>query len=152
MDNAIRGKGYLSCGFILIIIAFALVFLSCTNSYVGREVDASNWCSCHSFPTYCHFRTDWFIFDFTIVKTDVEDEYKLAGYMSGAEGGAKSFSKIALNESRFRFILANKGVVVDTIAFRPMGDMVNKKLPINVTFKCKEFKALTVSYSVTVRG
>jgi hypothetical protein len=53
--------------------------------------------------------------------------------------------------SRFRLILAKRGVIIDTVAINPGGQDLTRPLPFKTEFTSEPFDSLAISYSVTMR-
>jgi hypothetical protein len=100
----------------------------------------------------CIQNTTYFIFEFTVSKDESGGKCTISGTMDGSKGSTKSWSTIMHNKSQFRILLANNGVIVDNIPFRPRGDRLTGKIPFKVSFSSQPFNAVFIYYKFSVRG
>lgn len=95
------------------------------------------------------------IFNFTITKSDVEQEYILDGFIDPTQGDLKSWANMMDTGTHFSMIVANEGHVIDAVSFRPVsayGELGNT-MPFHIKFTQPDgFDAVAFAWRMRMRG
>ena len=148
---------------IIVLIAVLGICLipGCGKRYVGDSVNYSweGWCQYAEYYNYnekhCRVPSGPLIFDFTITKGDMEHEYKFEGYIDPTQGDVKSWDQMVEGKSFFHMLVANDGVIVDNVSFRPRTAYggLGREMPFTINYINSEgFDAVCFYWSMVIRG
>ena len=131
--------------------------ISCGKRYVGYRIDQGSPIWCHYINGENHYTRDigGLVFDFTIKEGQDDGEYIIDGHIDPSQGKVKSWDRMIPEKSRFNMIVANDGVIVDNISFRPITAYggLSSKMPFNFKYISPEgFDAVTFIWNMYVRG
>ena len=146
------------------IFAFAVVLMilaaftsGCSKRYVGQTVnyDWDGWCRYNRGEKHCTVSSGALVFDFDIFNGVNEGQYIVEGNIDPTQGELKSWATMVDVGTRFSLIIANDGVVVDNIGFRPKsyGGRLGNKIPFTINLTRPEgFDAVAFYWRMTVSG
>ena len=147
---------------ILAMMALCVGLISgCTKRYVGKPVNYNweGWCvytaNDNNGEKHCRVPSGALIFDLTITKSDVQHEYIIDGFVDPTQGAVKSWDRMVGEKSRFNMVVANDGVIVDNVSFRPRTAYggLGSKMPFTIKYTSAEgFDAVSFYWSMTIRG
>ena len=147
--------------FLAITVLCAGLTSGCGKKYVGETVNYNweGWCvyseGHNSGEKHCTVPSGGLIFDFTIAKGEVEHEYIIEGYLDPTQGDVKSWDRMIPEKSRFNMIVANDGVIIDNVSFRPMSAYggLSSRMPFAIQYNSPEgFDAVCFYWNMYVRG
>lgn len=136
----------------LIIFKTMILIAACVTpplqrvSYYSPQV-----CLCpeKSFPIDCQTLTEHFEIEFTIDKTDKENELVLNGNVYSQSGMSLRRSlSLYDRKNRFHLYLLEDELVVDKILLRILNDVQSRSYKLSGKFINKDFDALLIGYIV----
>ena len=142
---------------VLITLLCLSIMISCGKRYVGYKID-------HSSPAWCQYANGekrytkdigGLVFDFSIKEGQGDGEYIIDGFIDPTQGKVKSWDRMIPEKSRFSMLVANDGVIVDNVAFRPITPYggLSSKIPFTIKYISPEgFDAVTFDWNLYVRG
>jgi hypothetical protein len=142
------------------ICCFGLV-AGCGKRYVGQQVNYNweGWCLYRDYlddgQKHCRISSGDLIFDFTITKTEKDNEYRIEGHIDPSQGAVKSWDHMVASGTHFTMVVAHEGVVIDTIAFRPRSAYgeLGQDIPFTIRFLQPEgFDAVAFVWRMVMRG
>jgi hypothetical protein len=139
------------------ILMFLTMTVSCGKQYVGYKIDHGSPVWCHYINGENHYTKDigGLVFDFIIKEGQGDGEYIIDGYIDPTKGQVKSWDRMIPEKSRFSMLVANDGVIVDNISFRPITPYggLGSKMPFTIKYISPEgFDAVTFYWNMYVRG
>jgi hypothetical protein len=141
---------------ILPVMLILLTCVSCSKSYVGREVPSygKSWCNCETlFVTHCRIESGSYDFDFIVSKQILIESGRLESKIEGTAIWNGASEPGSQSESQFRFILANGRVITENITFQlESAARESKEIPFQKTFISGPFEAVTISWNTSVNN
>lgn len=144
------------------IMICCLGFVSgCSKRFVGQPINYNweGWClydaDLNAGEKHCRLPSGALIFDFTITRSENENDYLIDGHIDPTQGEIKSWGHMMDTGTRFSVVVANDGYVIDTISFRPVSAYggLGNKLPFNIRFTNPEgFDAVAFVWKMSIRG
>ena len=142
---------------VIAVLMISLGVISCGKRYVGQRINPAwtGWCHYLNGEKHCTKELGALIFDFTIKEGDVEGDFIIEGYLDASKGEIKSWDKMLEGQSHFSMIVADDGVVVDNVAFRPRP--VYGELGSTIPFKIEYnrpggFDAISFYWKMLIKG
>ena len=146
--------------FAVVVLCLGLT-LGCGKKHVGKQINYNwdGWClytmSDNGGEKHCKVPSGGLIFDLTITKGEAEHEYYIKGHVDPTQGHVKSWDRMIPEKSRFSMIVANDGVIIDNVSFRPVTAYggLSSAMPFTIKYICPEgFDAIAFDWSLYVRG
>ena len=131
----------------VIILVFSLFSACVQKQNVGKTISYNHpaVCSFSKLPKVCSFDDGNFIFEYKISQGKTADEYIIDGTFI-----CMKWPNLDVYNSMFWLILANNGVSIDEIAFRPKGGDLKFGVPFRRSFKSSTFDAVYITYRARV--
>ena len=142
----------------IVLVLICLTFIiSCGKRYVGYRINEASPIWCHYLNGENHYTRELggLVFEFAIRKGEADGEYIIEGYIDPTQGRIKSWDQFVESQSFFSMVVADNGVIVDNVSFRPRSAYggLNRKMPFKITYNRPEgFDAVTFDWRMLIRG
>jgi len=115
-----------------------LLFLSCAKAPIGNKVDMQklDWCSISRLPHTCVYRSDQAPFYLKLVLSagETQGEFLAEGTCDFAKGRGKAAGPGRAVVADVLLIIANKGKIIDSVAFKLEANDASQDVPFTVKF------------------